>query len=186
MMVKKRKFYNPELETTELYTEVWRPELVTVKDVTDLLVINHYWQDSDGELWGDFTDPMENVREAFDAYRERQDYLKPVEIKKIRHDLGMTVREFADFIGIGSSTLTQIENNKRLQVKYQENLFRFVKNRYENGEKLRQNKNKTEENKLTGILSDSPYQVDHYEYETENNYKDSRMFDQSNKLGDAV
>lgn len=128
MMAKKEKFYNPELETTELYTEVWKPELITVKDATDLLVINHYWQDSDDELWGDFNDPMENIKRGFAAYRERKGYMKPNEIKKLRHQLGMTVRKFAESIGIDSSTLTQIEHNQRLQVKSQEKRFRLVKN----------------------------------------------------------
>ncbi|MCH4130664.1 MAG: hypothetical protein LKF20_08815 [Lactiplantibacillus sp.] len=47
-----RKFYNPELDTTELYTEVWKIELVQVRDESNLMVRNHYWKDSDGELWG--------------------------------------------------------------------------------------------------------------------------------------
>lgn len=38
----------------------------------------------------------------------------------------MSVREFADALGISSSTLTKIENNHRIQTKYQDRLFRLV------------------------------------------------------------
>lgn len=121
-MTRKKEFYNPELETTEVYTEVWQSEIVKVRDIDDLIVRNHYWKDAAGELWGDFDDPMENVRNSFNAYRERQGYLKPDEIRALRQNLGLSVRQFASELGIGFSTLNQIENNQRLQVKYQENL----------------------------------------------------------------
>lgn len=60
-MKKSKKLYNPELETTENYNEIWEPEVIKVKDESDLLVMNHYWQDKNGELWGDFNDPMEKM-----------------------------------------------------------------------------------------------------------------------------
>lgn len=130
-MNKIKEFYNPELETTENYAEVWKPEVIKVKDESGLVVMNHYWQDKDGELWGDFNNPMENVKRGFDAYRKRKGYMTPDEIRNLRNKLNMSVREFANAIGIGSSSLTQIENNQRVQVKYQEILFRAVKESYE-------------------------------------------------------
>lgn len=42
-MTKIKAFYNPELETTENYVEVWKPEVIKVKDESDLVVMNHYW-----------------------------------------------------------------------------------------------------------------------------------------------
>ncbi|TLQ19706.1 hypothetical protein [Lactobacillus helveticus] len=45
----KKKFFNPELNQYDYYTEVWLPETVTVKDEKDILVINHYWKDKDGD-----------------------------------------------------------------------------------------------------------------------------------------
>lgn len=54
----KKTFYNEELNTTEEYSEVWKYELMRVKDISDLIVHNHYWKDSRGELWLDFDDPM--------------------------------------------------------------------------------------------------------------------------------
>lgn len=126
VQIKKRKFYNPELGTKEEYSEVWKTETVSVRDLDDIKVVNHYWQDINGELWGDFNDPMENIRRSFVAYRERKSYMTPDDIRSLRARLHMTVREFAEMLGIGSSTLTEIENNQRVQVKYQEILFEAV------------------------------------------------------------
>ena len=64
-----KKFYNPEKESTEFYTEKWVLEQTTVKDLKNLTVKHHYWIDSDGEWWVDFENPMENVHADFDAYR---------------------------------------------------------------------------------------------------------------------
>lgn len=66
--VTKKFYYNDELETTAFYTETWRLEKTQVKDISDLLVWHHYWIDSDGELWSDFDDPMENPKADFEAY----------------------------------------------------------------------------------------------------------------------
>ena len=66
MKMMKKEFYNPEKEITEEYTEKWIIEKSRVKEVNDLLVTHHYWMDSDGELWGDFDNPMENVKLYYD------------------------------------------------------------------------------------------------------------------------
>jgi len=97
-MNKRKEFYNPELETTENYDEVWKLEVIKVKDESDLVVMNHYWQDKDGELWGDFNNPMENVKRGFDAYRKRKGYMTPDEIRNLRNQLNMSVKEFAYFV----------------------------------------------------------------------------------------
>ena len=123
MSMMKKTFFNPELNTYDTYTDTWIVEKVSVKDEKDLLVLNHYWCDSDGELWGDFENPMENVYRSFDAYRERKGWMTPKEIKDLRKSLGFSVRKFADALEISPSTLTQIENNHRVQAKYQEILF---------------------------------------------------------------
>lgn len=122
-MAVKKKFFNPELNKEDIYTEVWKNEYVTVKD-EKLVVKNHYWQDSKGELWGDFDDPMENVHRSFAAYRKKKKFLSPESIRKIRESLGYTVREFAEKLGISPSAVTQIENNHRIQTKYQDMLFK--------------------------------------------------------------
>ncbi|KRL41510.1 helix-turn-helix domain-containing protein [Liquorilactobacillus nagelii] len=135
-MKKSKKLYNPELETTENYNEIWKPEVIKVKDESDLLVMNHYWQDKNGELWGDFNDPMENVRRGFNAYRKRKGYMTPENIRKLREKLNLSVREFAKLLGIGASSLTQIENNQRIQVKYQDVLFKSIEENYHYQKKL--------------------------------------------------
>lgn len=127
----KKIFYNPETETTEEYTEVWQNEVVSVKDVNDLLVTNHYWKDEKGELWLDFDDPNENFRAAFKAYRSRKGYMQPQEIKRLRKNLGLDIRRFAERLGISYSKLSQIENNKRVQTLSQEISFRKAQQDYE-------------------------------------------------------
>jgi len=125
-MARQSVFYNPEKDLSENYTEEFRVETVTVKDVTNLRVEHHYWRDADGDLWGDFDNPMENVHRDFEAYRKEKNFLSPAEIHRIREKMGLTVRQFADKLGLGVSTLSQIENNQRIQVKYQDNLFRWA------------------------------------------------------------
>jgi DNA-binding transcriptional regulator YiaG len=125
-MPNQQKFFNPEKALTELYTEKWLEETCTVKDITDLTIRHHYWEAPDGELWGDFNSPMENIHLDFQAYRQRKEFLTPTEIVHIRQQLHLTVREFADILGLGISTVSQIENNERIQTKYQDNLFRWA------------------------------------------------------------
>ncbi|AVW09345.1 helix-turn-helix domain-containing protein [Lactiplantibacillus paraplantarum] len=121
-----KRFYNDELETTELYTEAWKMEKTQVKDISDLLVWHHYWVDADGELWSDFDDPMENPKADFEAYRARKNYLKPEQIKQFRQNTGLTVRALSFYLGMGSSTLSQLENNKRVQTKEQDSLLKMA------------------------------------------------------------
>lgn len=78
----RKKFFNPELNCYDYYTEVWLPEKVTVKDEKDLFVVNHYWKDKDGELWGNFDNPMENVYRSFAAYRKRKGLSVSGQIRK--------------------------------------------------------------------------------------------------------
>lgn len=176
-----KTFFNPELNTYDTYTEVWIPEKVCVKDEKDLLVLNHYWRDSKGELWVDFKNPMENVYRNFDAYRKRKGYMFPQEIKELRKSLNLSVRKFADALGISPSALTQIENNHRIQAKYQENLFRSVKNNPSLF--LKQLKDK-EDNVNTELNKNSLYRINFY-YKNLN--RDTNViFNDIEKLGDAA
>ncbi|GAW99098.1 helix-turn-helix domain-containing protein [Secundilactobacillus mixtipabuli] len=182
-MARKKEFYNPELEITEIYTEVWRSEIVKVRDINDLIVRNHYWEDASGELWGDFDDPMENVRNSFNAYRERQGYLTPDDIRTLRQKLGLSVRQFANELGIGSSTLTQIENNQRLQVKYQEKLFRAAEMFYQNGQ-WQQFVNQGEKPLIMNDLNQGTYYASEDVYQTQEFNQNLYQFKGS--LGDVA
>ena len=126
-MANQREFFNEEKGFSEMYTEVSRMEYVTVKDVKRLPVIQHYWKDSDGEEWVNFDDPSENIRIAFQAYRSYMGYMSPEDIKKLRVSMNLSLREFAKRLGMGYSTLSQIENDHRVQNSYQEKLFEFSK-----------------------------------------------------------
>lgn len=121
-----REFYNPELERSGWYQEVWKTEFIKVRDEDKLLVRNHYWQDEDGELWVDFNNPMENVIHGFAAYRTRKGYLVPDEIRELREQFGVTVESYADLLGITPVSLKQIESNQYIQTKHQEDLFRTI------------------------------------------------------------
>ncbi|MCH5463434.1 helix-turn-helix domain-containing protein [Lactobacillus sp. LC28-10] len=185
-MTLKKEFYNPELETTELYSEVWKLEIVNIRGV-EIIVNNHYWQDENGELWGNFDDPMENVRNTFDAYRKKLDYMTPDEIRDLRQKIGMSVRDFAKALGIAPSTLTEIENYKRLQVKYQENLFEAARGLYQNGQSLQLVKelNKPDIEKLIEKdLKQSNYNYSENLYQTSQPKQSNQVF--KSTLGDAA
>lgn len=132
----KKKFFNPELETEEWYTEVWQNELIQVEDEPNLLVRNHYWQDANGDMWGNFDDPMENVRASFAAYRMKKGYMTPNEIRALRHNLELSVSDFSERIGIMPATLTQIESDQCIQLNDQEIIFKSARDYYEKHEIL--------------------------------------------------
>lgn len=115
-----KQFYNPETNRTGTYIEVWRVEQIALRDEPELLVRNHYWQDATGELWGDFDQPMENIYEAFRAYRLKHGYLNSDEICDLRMRIGKSKERFAEMIGVSVATVTQIENNQRLQTAHEE------------------------------------------------------------------
>lgn len=125
-MATTKSFYNPETEQVSKYTEKFILSDVAVGNVTGLKVMHHYWQDSDGELWGDFDDPMENVLADFAAYRQYLHFLTPDEISAIIKSLNIDLRSLAKFLGISTSTISSISNNRRAQDKYQNNLFKSL------------------------------------------------------------
>lgn len=128
-MATKKSFYNLETERVSEYTEKFILSDVQVGNVTGLKVMHHYWQDSDGELWGDFDDPMENVLADFAAYRKHLHFLTPEEISKIIKSLNIDLRSLANFLGISASTISSIATNNRVQDKYQDNLFKSLRER---------------------------------------------------------
>ncbi len=130
MTVEKREFYNPEKELTEIYEKETVIELAKVKDIDNLIVIHYYWKDSDGELWNNFDDPMENVRSDFNTYRNRVGFMQPWELKELRENIKMTVREFGDWTGIGYGNISKIENNQRVQTKYQDRIFKLTQEKF--------------------------------------------------------
>lgn len=123
-------FYNIEKDKSEPYTRVERLEQITVKDVDKLLIQAIYWRDPAGEEWLNPADPLENVRASFTEYRKIKHYLQPDEIRQIRQLLGLSLNKFARSLGMGPSTLSQIENNLKLQNREQDVLFKSIRNEY--------------------------------------------------------
>lgn len=117
-----RQFFNPELNKTDTYTERYIAEKVQVRDLT-VTVTNHYWQDQDGHLWADFSDPMENLRKAFSAYIIRKDWLTPYQIRLMQRKLHLSDKAFSTYVGIDVLILNQIKDNHRLQTADEECLL---------------------------------------------------------------
>lgn len=179
----KKKFLNPEKGIEEYYTERLIPELITVKDVDDLIVVNHYWEDSDGELWVDFENPDENLAKAFDAYRSRKGFMTPQELKKLLENLHISVRDFAKNLGISYSVVSQIQNNQRVQTLYQENLFRSAQKEYEEKGVLQ---NRVKNDYITDLLNESektPWNPSNMYSKTQ---RGSNSFYLNRSLGDVV
>lgn len=122
-----KTFYNIEKDKKEPYTKVVKREKISVREIHDLEVTNIYWRDPDGELWLNPDNPMENSKNGFSVYRQRKGYLQPEEIRAVREKTGISLNKFAELIGIGKSSLSQIENNLRVQSKEQDSLFKLIK-----------------------------------------------------------
>ncbi len=182
----KKKFYNPEKDLTEMYTEEFIIEKCKVKDIDDLIVNHHYWRDSNDELWADFDNPMENVKSDFNAYRNRKRFMSPKNIKQLRNQLNLTVREFAELTGLGYSNISQIENNQKLQTKYQDVMFKLIEAQYRaTGEIL---KNSTKDN-LTDALNQeltTEQSIDSTLYSNNTNLESSYSYNNDKTLGDAA
>lgn len=187
--MKEKKFFNPEKGIEELYIEKWIPEIVKVRDIDDLLVINHYWQDAEGELWNDFDQPNENFVRTFDAYRERKGFMQPSQICELRKQLHLSVREFAKRLGISYSTVSQIENNQRIQVLYQENLFEHAKKEFETTGELPDHADKNSQitSRLNFSTSGTPFYISHNSYISEEHCQSkSNEFHVIETLGDGI
>ena len=124
MVENKMEWNNPETGTIGTYTEIYKIEELTARDGTKVLIKSHYWKDADGELWVDPNNPNENFRTFASEYRKQKGFMQPDEVKSLRNKLGYNVRDFATELGVSYAKLSAIENDKRIQTKYQENLFR--------------------------------------------------------------
>lgn len=108
------ELYNPELDRTDKYEEVYLWENVLVRD-EEIPLLNHYWRDKDGELWGDFKNPMENVKRSFNAYRKLKKDLTPSMIKSRRMELNISVEDISRALNISPHLFRALENNKYVQ-----------------------------------------------------------------------
>ncbi|GFO99618.1 transcriptional regulator [Lactobacillus helveticus] len=82
----------------------------------------------------------------------------------------MSVREFANSLGISSSALTKIENNHRIQTKYQDMLFRLVMlNKSDFKKELANNDKKTWLDNLNQMIDKKYQRSDSYYVVSDNN-----------------
>lgn len=127
-MTKTRLIYNPILDNTERYTEIWETELVTARGVKDLPVKNHYWkQNSNGELWLDFDNPDENFYAFATAFRKEMNYMTPGEIQQLCLESGLGKSLFASLLSMDEDTLDSLMSNDLIQDEEQESLLEAMR-----------------------------------------------------------
>ncbi|ETY74271.1 hypothetical protein [Lactiplantibacillus fabifermentans] len=118
--MRKQKFYNLEKDTTDWYTERWLNEQTRVRDVDNLQVWHHYWEDVAGDLWVDFNNPEENVHQDFLAYRQAKQYLTPEQLQAVRHLAALSIPAFAKLVGLSANALRELEQDQRVQTDAEE------------------------------------------------------------------
>lgn len=105
---------NPFTDTHDNYQIVYKTEKLKVRGV-EVEFKARYLQDSNGDLWGDFKHPMENVYQAFDAYRRKMNLFSPNEICKLQKDLALSDQEFAKKLDIDTKYLSLVKHGHVLQ-----------------------------------------------------------------------
>lgn len=105
---------NPFTDTHDNYQIVYKIEKLKVRG-GEVEFKARYLQDSNGELWGDFKHPMENVYRAFDAYRRKMNLFSPNEICKLQKDLALSDQELAQKLDIDTKYLSLIKHGHVLQ-----------------------------------------------------------------------
>lgn len=100
-------------------------EEISMKGMTFNVVHEYDQCDNCKELFEPIEDIDKNIKQDFIEYRKQVGFLQPEEIRKIREKYGMNLRQFAELLGIGYSTLSHIENGS-LQSWYQNSLFVLV------------------------------------------------------------
>lgn len=120
------KAYCEECFVDREFERIYLNEKVTIRGVE--LTVNHEYDKckSCNELFEPHEDYDKNIKNDYIAYRQKMGFMQPEEIKSIRKKYEMTIRQFAAIIGIGFSTLSNIENGV-LQNSYQDALFRLAK-----------------------------------------------------------
>lgn len=107
-------------------------ENVKVENI-DVKIKAEYWVPSSEKITADtmflpFDDPDKNIKTAYDKFRKFANYLTPTEIRDARNRLELSLSDIAYILGINNETLSEIEDNKRLQTQLQENVLEYLKN----------------------------------------------------------
>jgi len=120
-----KRLYCEECMVEREFKRVEIKEKVTIKDETFDVIHEYDKCEHCGELFEPFENIDKNIEKDYSIYRDKKGYLQPEKIKKIREKYGFSVRQFAELLGIGYSTLSNIENGA-LHTKYQDVLFKLV------------------------------------------------------------
>lgn len=121
--------YSYETGQEETYKKIIVEEEVYVKKEKFTLNNSYYQRLSDGELFEPFDDPDYNIKNAYKLYRNKFNLLSSDEVINIRKMYQLSIREFANILGISYSNLSLIENGG-IQAKYIDNILRLSRNVY--------------------------------------------------------
>ncbi|KAF1296799.1 hypothetical protein BAU15_09135 [Enterococcus sp. JM4C] len=123
-----QKRYCSECEHYSEFSEVKLEESLRIKGVPITASHIYYECNNCKELFESFDDPDYNTRIDFEIYSFKVGILKPVEIKQLRENYGLSLRQFAEIIGISYSTLSEIENGYILHSKHLDSTLRLCEN----------------------------------------------------------
>lgn len=135
-IVDKKRYVHKPTNTDELYFVIQVPETFYIQNL-DVSVQSEYWVLANKDISDTanyllpINDPDKNTRAVYAAFRKNANYLTPSEIRDQRVRMGLSLRELSQILGFSYSTLSEIENNKRLQNQLQETALEMMLNKTE-------------------------------------------------------
>ncbi|MFT8411957.1 MAG: helix-turn-helix domain-containing protein [Schleiferilactobacillus perolens] len=133
-VVEKKRYVHKLTHTDELYFVIQVPETFHIQHL-DVSIQSEYWVLANKDISNTanyllpINDPDKNTRAVYVAFRKNANYLSPSEIRDQRVRVGLNLRELAQILGFSYSTLSEIENNKRLQNQLQETALEIMLNK---------------------------------------------------------
>ncbi|MBO1308074.1 hypothetical protein JZO70_18000 [Enterococcus sp. 669A] len=117
--------YSSETGVKEQYKKLRMKEIVEVKQEQFEVEHEYYQRLSDGELFEPFENPDKNLEKDYALYRQKHSLLSPEEVKQIRMNYQLSVRDFSKLLGISYSNLSTVENGS-IQANYIDSLLRLA------------------------------------------------------------
>ncbi|ANZ60227.1 hypothetical protein AYR62_01010 [Secundilactobacillus paracollinoides] len=114
------KYHNIVTDKDEHYNVIELEEKAQVAEET-VMNTHRYWVPINADISNrdnylePKTDPDFNIHADFAEYRKQFNFLTPAEIKATRERIGLSLRETATLLGMGFSTLSNIERDLVLQ-----------------------------------------------------------------------
>lgn len=117
--------YCPSCDREVVASVVERPASIAVRgEAVDYLERVAVCPVCGGEI-GDSNVESGNIKRAYDVYRESNGLMTPDEIRALRNSYGLSLREFAKFLGFGEQTVARYERGA-LQDKLHDSTMRWA------------------------------------------------------------